>query len=433
MSGEAPKGWRSVRLGMLAREISEKNRLREAIPVLSVTKHRGFVPSAEYFSRMVHSKDTEGYKIVRRGQFAYATIHLDEGSIDVLRTHDAGLISPMYTVFEVVADDVDVEFALRSLKRSALSGRFEPYSNGGVNRRKSISFHDLATSRFVFPPFTEQRAIMDVVRSIEAAMVKTTELIASIRATKHATMRELLTLGVRRQSAKLKKLPSRWVLGRVAEGVSAIPTDWDLVTLTSVAKLESGHTPDRKRPEYWNGQIPWISLQDADALGKLGICDSAETIGPDGLANSSARMLPAGTVVLQRTANVGLASIMEREMCTSQHFANWICGPRLDPGYLQQVFRHMTREWQRLVAGSVLPDIYMDTFKKLQVLLPPLAEQIAIGEVGAAFDRRIEAERDELSQLTGCRTALAQELLSGRVRLPEAMITRHRDKTGKAA
>ncbi len=88
------------------------------------------------------------YKVVKRGQFAYATIHLDEGSIDYLRNEDAGLISPMYTVFETNSEEIDNEIALRQFKRFALSGRFDPYSNGGVNRRKSILFSDLSAFKF---------------------------------------------------------------------------------------------------------------------------------------------------------------------------------------------------------------------------------------------------------------------------------------------
>ncbi len=86
MSVEVPKGWREVRIGQIAREISNRNHASADIPVLSMTKHRGFVRSNEYFSKSVHSENTRQYKVVKRGQFAYATIHLDEGSIDYLRT-----------------------------------------------------------------------------------------------------------------------------------------------------------------------------------------------------------------------------------------------------------------------------------------------------------------------------------------------------------
>ena len=75
----------------------------------------------------------------------------------------------------------------------------------------------------------------------------------------------------------------------------------------------------------------------------------------------------------------------------------------------------------------------MNTFKALQILLPPVAEQRIIGAVGAAFDRRIEEERASLAALIQLHRALAQELLSGRLPLPESMIARHVDTPEQAA
>lgn len=112
-------------------------------------------------------------------------------------------------------------------------------------------------------------------------------------------------------------------------------------------------------------------------------------------------------------------------MATSQDFANWVCGPELDPRYLLQVFRHMDREWQRLQEGSTHQTIYMPVFKRLQILLPPRVEQERIADMGEAFDRRHAAERARLVELRATRDALAAELLSGRLRLPAALIARH--------
>lgn len=317
----------------------------------------------------------------------------------------------------------NAHFIANLLSNPRLWHRADAWSLGTTDRAR-LSPKDFLRLPVWLPDGVEQDAITSVLSSIENDISRTRELLKALASTKFAVMRDLLTRGMRRDAAPLQPLPERWVLGRIAGDVTHIPSDWKLVRLTSVAKLESGHTPDRKQPDYWNGDIPWISLQDADALGKLTINDTAETIGTEGLKNSSARMLPPRTVVFQRTANVGLCAIMEREMCTSQHFANWVCGPKLLPEYLQQVFRHMQREWLRLVAGSVLPDIYMPTFKRLQILLPPLEEQGRIAEMGASFDLRIEREKDELARLNDVRAALAQELLSGRLRLPASMVAR---------
>ena len=433
MQSSIPPGWQELRIGQIAREISQRNRDSADIPVLSVTKHNGFVRSSEYFSRSVHSEDTSNYKIVRKGQFAYATIHLDEGSIALLKDFEHGLISPMYTVFEASSALVCSDYLFRCLKRFALSGRFDPYSNGGVNRRKSISFGDLKAFRFALPPLAEQRAIAEVLGIVEEAMTAREASITAIGEAKRAVMRELLTGGTRRTKAPIKPLPSRWVLGRIAEAVTHIPADWDLVTLTKIAKLESGHTPSRDKADYWNGEIPWLSLADTEALDALEVDKTSECVTPKGIANSSARILPKNTVVFSRTATVGKASRMKRPMATSQDFANWVCGPTLVPAYLVQVFRHMEREWDRLQEGSTHQTIYMPVFKKLQILLPSTTEQQEIADVGEAFDIRIAEERETGKVLTQYRDALAHELLSGRLRLPESMIARHREKSERAA
>ena len=104
-------------------------------------------------------------------------------------------------------------------------------------------------------------------------------------------------------------------------------------------------------------------------------------------------------------------------MATSQGFANYVCGPELNPRYLLQVFRHMQREWSRLEAGSAIHDIYMPVFKSLKILLPPVEEQTAIADVGEAFDERVIAEARYLEQLRQTKRGVAQALLSGRVRV----------------
>lgn len=426
MSGDS--AWPLMKVGDLIRESRIKGSNGSSAKKLTIRLYgRGIVASADR-----GGSEATNYFVRRAGQFAYSKLDCLNGAFGIIPAHLDGYETTLdLPAFDFVGQ-IDPDWFLKTVARPSFYGRFK-FAAIGSRKANRVPTDEFLATRLSVPPLAEQRAIAEVLCAVETAIAKTEALIGAISDAKCATMRELLTRGVRREAAPLKELPARWVLGRVAEGVTHIPTDWELVTLTKVAKLESGHTPDRKEPTYWNGAIPWISLQDADALGKLKISDTAETIGPEGLANSSARMLPAGTVVFQRTANVGLASVMGREMCTSQHFANWICGAKLDPYYLQQVFRHMSREWLRLVAGSVLPDIYMGTFKALQILLPPLSEQKKIGSIGAAFDMRIERERDTLATLIETRAALAQEVLSGRARLPKSIIARFSDKPEQAA
>jgi len=150
--------WRFMRLIPRIRRLAGET---TDLPVLSVTKHEGFVESLQYFRKRVFSRDTSDYKVVQRGEFAYSAIHLDEGAIALLGTHEAGLISPMYKVFrmKVPAEEVDPVFLLLVLKSQSLIERYKNLGKGSVKRRKSISFEKFASIRIPRPPSDAQKEL----------------------------------------------------------------------------------------------------------------------------------------------------------------------------------------------------------------------------------------------------------------------------------
>jgi type I restriction enzyme, S subunit len=170
-----------------------------------------------------------------------------------------------------------------------------------------------------------------------------------------------------------------------------IPEDWAVVLLDSVAKRGSGHTPAKGHPEYWGGQLKWISLQDTDRLDKLYIYDTAATITPAGIANSSATMHDAGTVVLSRDAGVGKSAIMKDDMAVSQHFMAWRCGPKLNNHFLYYWLQKNKSEFERIAMGNTIKTIGLPYFKKLVCPLPTKAEQEAIAEALSDSDALIES------------------------------------------
>jgi type I restriction enzyme S subunit len=200
--------------------------------------------------------------------------------------------------------------------------------------------------------------------------------------------------------------------------VGVIPEDWECVKIGSVAKLESGHTPSKRKPSYWGGRIPWVSLHDTAGLSGREILQTEQTITEEGLNNSSARLLPAGTVVFSRTATVGKTTVLGREMATSQDFANYICGPRLDPFFLMYLFRSMGRTWKTLMAGSIHNTIYMPVFKALQIVLPPISEQRVIAAALADGDELLTGLDRLLAKKRDLKQAAMQQLLTGQSRLP---------------
>ncbi len=157
------------------------------------------------------------------------------------------------------------------------------------------------------------------------------------------------------------------------------PKGWRWERLTNIAQLESGHTPRKSIKEYWDGgDVPWISLQDIRAAHGKTIHQTKFMPTMLGIENSSARLLPEGTVCFSRDISVGYTTIMGTSMATTQHFANWICKEELNNQYLMLALMaakdHLTISGQ----GTTVKTIYMPALKEFHLLLPPLEEQTEI-------------------------------------------------------
>lgn len=187
-------------------------------------------------------------------------------------------------------------------------------------------------------------------------------------------------------------IPGRYALS-VGRPDSTPPPGWRWTPLSSVARLESGHTPSRKVPAYWDGDIPWVGIRDATENHGRTISTTHQTVTQAGIDNSSARVLPAGTVCLSRTASVGYVVVMGRPMATSQDFVNWVCSDAIDNNFLKYILLSENDSMLRFASGTTHQTIYYPEAKAFHVCLPEIAEQRAIVSILSALDDKIELNR----------------------------------------
>lgn len=282
---------------------------------------------------------------------------------------------------------------------------------------ESISMAALRGLLTPVPPFPEQQAIAAFLNRetarIDELLREQEALLEDLAMRRDALVFERATKGL--GGVPLQESGVAWA--------GQVPAHWEVVKLRSIARLESGHTPSRSRPEYWeNCTIPWVSLSDVRRFrdGRLKyIEDTEEKISELGMAHSSARLLPRGTVILSRTASVGFSAILGIDMATTQDFANWVCGPRLLPEYLLYVLRGMKHEFARLMMGSTHQTIYMPDIRELQVPLPPPEEQQAIVQhlntQLAQIDALTEEVRGSIALMRQHRSVLITAAVTGKI------------------
>ena len=272
--------------------------------------------------------------------------------------------------------------------------------------------------RFCFPTLAEQTQIARFLdhetARIDALIEEQQRLIELLKEKRQAVISHAVTKGLD-PTVPMKDSGVEW-LGEV-------PAHWEVGKVRYFAKLESGHTPSRGKPEYWeNCTVPWFSLADVWQIRRgevIEISETKELVSELGLANSSARLLPKGTVVLSRTASVGYSAIMGCDMATTQDFANWICGKKLINTYLLYCFRAMTSEFYRLMIGSTHKTIYMPDIAELVCPVPPLDEQENIAKYishnSSNFREMVKEAECAKGLLTERRSALISAAVTGKI------------------
>jgi type I restriction enzyme S subunit len=198
---------------------------------------------------------------------------------------------------------------------------------------------------------------------------------------------------------------------------------WD--ALDTLAQMESGHTPSRRHPEYWGGDVPWIGIRDAKAAHGREIFQTLETTNALGLENSSARLLPAQTVCLSRTASVGYVTVMGRPMATSQDFVNWVCSDKLYPRFLMYLFLAQGDEIFKFSSGAVHQTIYFPEAKAFHVCRPSVKEQQKIVEALDAMREQAEKlqafYQRKIAALSEMKQSILQKAFSGELTAPPSL------------
>ncbi len=190
------EAWREVKIRNVAHEVSKRNKADKALKVLSCTKYNGLVDSLEYFGRKIYSDDLSTYKIAPKNCFAYATNHIEEGSIGYQSKYDEALISPMYTVFRT-DKTVDDAFLYSVLKSERYVQIYQKNMTGSIDRRGGLRWEEFSNIKLSLPNLVEQQAIASMLIAADEEIRLASAEVDALSRQKRGLMQQLLTGQVR--------------------------------------------------------------------------------------------------------------------------------------------------------------------------------------------------------------------------------------------
>ena len=175
---------------------------------------------------------------------------------------------------------------------------------------------------------------------------------------------------------------------------------WPVATVGEVCEVVSGATPRTGTPDFWDGNVPWVTPKDLSELGQKHLSDTPRKITKAGLKSCSARMLPAQSVLFSSRAPIGLVAINTLPVCTNQGFKSLV--PRFDlvsPDFLFWWLKAQEKHIQSKGRGATFKEVSKKIVEDLQIPLPPLAEQKRIAGILDAADALRAKRREALAQL----------------------------------
>ena len=197
--------------------------------------------------------------------------------------------------------------------------------------------------------------------------------------------------------------------------IGKIPKDWKVVKVEKVCTVVGGGTPSTNVKEYWNGKIPFVTPTDVTKLEDMNVNLLSKTenyITEEGLRNSSANLLPPGSVLLTSRATIGYCVTNEVPVATNQGFASLICKEKTHNLYILYLMRFIRRRLEQLAAGSTFKEIARTIVRNLRIPLPPLHEQKKIAEILSTVDTTIQKTNEVIAKTERLKKGLMQELLT---------------------
>lgn len=175
---------------------------------------------------------------------------------------------------------------------------------------------------------------------------------------------------------------------------------WPTSTLGDVCEIVSGATPKTGNPDFWGGDVSWVTPKDLSGLEHKYLTDTPRKITAEGFKSCSASMLPIDSVLFSSRAPIGLVAINKIPVCTNQGFKSMV--PReghISPDYLYWWLRIHRDVIQGKGRGATFKEVSKKIVQEIQIPLPPLTEQKRIAGILDTADALRIKRRETLAQL----------------------------------
>lgn len=186
--------------------------------------------------------------------------------------------------------------------------------------------------------------------------------------------------------------------------------EWEQRKLGELADIVGGGTPSTSNFEYWDGDIDWYT--PAEIADQIFVSSSERKITQQGYNNSSAKILPVGTVLFTSRAGIGKTAILRKEGCTNQGFQSIVPHKNeLDSYFIFSRSEEMKRYGETVGAGSTFVEVSGKQMANMELMMPTtMEEQVTIGSFFRSLDTLITLHQRKCDKYKSIKAGLIRKL-----------------------
>lgn len=396
--GIVPFEWRETKFEKMFSRVTRKNKENND-NVLTISAQYGLISQRDFFNKDIASEDKTNYFLLKKGEFAYNKSYSNGypfGALKRLEMYDLGIVSPLYICFSATEENSCPDFYVQYFEAGKMDREIQAFAQEGARNHGllNISVDDFFNSYLIMPSIAEQKRIAEILSVQDKIIALKEKLLEEKKRQKKALMQQLLT-GKKR------------LLGFVGE--------WKEMKLGDICSTYSGGTPNRANSEFYGGDIPWIKSGE---LNQGDIYYTEESLTRVGLENSSAKIVPSGTLLIAMYgATAGALAFTHIDAAINQAILALIPSMKVNTLLLKEsLMIQIEIATHRLTQGGQ-PNFNASIIKSFKIILPSIDEQDAIANIAKIANDEISLLQKEIDQEKQKKKALMQLLLTGIVRV----------------
>lgn len=400
--GIYPRDWASKKIGQWLKLAERSIVLQDEEEYQLVTVRRGFGGVDSRGSFLGKNVLVKNYFIVKTGDFIISKRQIAHGACGIVPPElDGAVVSNEYNVF-LPQDGTNIQMFNLMMQLPHYKRLFYLMSDGVHIEKLLFKTQDWMKRTLAMPLLKEQQKIAEILSTHDKVIELQGHKIEELKRFKKGCLEKMFP-------RKGQKIPEKRFPG--------FTDDWEQRKLGDIADIVGGGTPSTGNPSYWDGDIDWYA--PAEIADQIYANPSQKKITDLGYENSSAKMLPPGTVLFTSRAGIGRTAILTRKGCTNQGFQSIVPHRgELDTYFIFSRTEELKRYGELVGAGSTFVEVSGKQMAVMELMMPPtMREQQTIGGFFQQLDNLITLHQRKLEEMKRQKKALMQLLLTGIVRV----------------